>query len=565
MDGPLGPVAAEIAQALGVTALTARILVLRGHRDAKGARRFLDADLQDLHDPFLLNDMDAAADRIARAVRDGETIAVFGDYDVDGVTGASLVTLFLRELGAQVLPYVPNRFTEGYGLNLGAVRTLAEAGAKVLITVDCGVTSVEEAALARELGVDLIVNDHHEPGPAIPQAFALLNPKLAGNAFPFDGICGTGVAFHLLMALRARLREGGFFATHPEPNLLRYLDLVAIATVADLVPLVDVNRVLVKYGLREMAKSERAGVRALLEVGEINPARLNAGHLGFQIGPRLNAAGRLGSGLLGLELLTSGRIEDALPLARKLDEANRTRRRIEREIAEDAVAMVERETDWTARRALVYGSERWHQGVVGIVASRLVERFYRPTILIAFEGDEGRGSARSIEGFHLLDCMRACGDHLETYGGHKYAAGLRIRKDRLAGFREAFEAEAAERLDEGMLHPRLKIDAEVRFPELGGTFIDEVERLAPFGLGNARPVFVTRGADVRGVRILRGGHVKLRLSQDGVDFDAIGFGMEAVAPGPGAHIDIAFTAEPSTFGGGRRLELNLKDLRESAA
>lgn len=552
---------AQLARELRVTPLTARCLAARGFADPKEADAFLGTSLRSLHDPFLLEGMTEAADRIMAALAGGERIAVFGDYDVDGVTGAALLISFLREVGADPIPYVPSRFTEGYGLTEGAVRTLAERGARVLITVDCGVASVEPVEAARALGVDVIVCDHHEPGAALPRALALLNPKLPGSAFPFSGICGTGVAFKLATAVRKALRDAGRFDGGGEPNLRRYLDLVALATVADLVPLRDENRAFVKYGLEELVRAERPGLRALLDVAGVDPLRADAGTLGFQLGPRINAAGRLGEGMTGLALLTAPDAEAARPLARKLDDENRRRREIEREMAEEAAACVEREADWTARRSLVYGSERWHQGVVGIVASRLVERFHRPAILVAFEGETGRGSGRAIEGFHLLEALDACAGRLETYGGHKQAAGLTIRRDRFEAFRDDFERAAGAALSPEALRPRIKIDAEATFRDLSPPFAEELDRMAPFGLGNPRPTVVVRDVAVRSQRRIRGDGVKLKVSQDGRDLDAVMFRAGPRPPAPGDRMDVVCAPEINTFGGGRRLELTIKDFR----
>jgi len=554
--------AARLAEALRLHPLAARVLAARGHVDPVTAARFLEAPLADLPDPFTMKGMDAAVARIARALDAGERIACYGDYDVDGVTSTSLLAGFLRSAGGDVVTYVPHRLVEGYGLNRDAVARLAAQGVKLLVTLDCGITSVEEVRAAATLRVDAVVVDHHTVPVELPAASAILNPHQPGCAYPSKDLAAVGVTFALVMALRRRLREAGRFGPRrPEPNLKDALDLVALGTIADVVPLVAANRTLVRWGLEVLAKSRRPGVRALKRVAGIADGQpVTAGQVGFRLAPRINAAGRLDDAGRGVRLMLADDEETARALAEELDRENQARQEIERRILEEATE------DAAARvaagaRGLVLARDGWHAGVVGIVASRIVERFHRPAVLIALEGDGGKGSGRSIESFHLYDALAACAPHLARFGGHKHAAGVTVERGAVEGFRAAFEAHAAARLSEADLQPRCRIDGWIDDAELTDRAAADLERLAPFGAGHPEPVFALRRAPARGRTVGAAGvHLKLALGARGLD--AIGFGMGdragLCAEGP---VDAAFSVGFDEWDGTRRLQLKLRDVR----
>ncbi|EAU67260.1 single-stranded-DNA-specific exonuclease RecJ [Stigmatella aurantiaca DW4/3-1] len=510
--------------------------------------------------------MTSAVERLARALRLGEKITLYGDYDVDGVCSTSLLTLFLRQLGAQPATYIPHRLGEGYGLNLQAMDRIAQEGTRLLVTLDCGITSVAEVARARELGMDVVIVDHHTVPTTLPAAVAVLNPHQPGCDYPTKTLCAAGVAFNLCMGLRKHLRDEGFFATRKEPLLKGLMDLVALATVADVVPLTGANRILVAHGLQELTAARRPGVRALKEVAGVEPeAPVTAGQVGFRLGPRINAAGRLHDASLGLQLLTAESLEDARRLAGVLDRANAERQGIESSILTEALKQAE---SLPHARGLVLYAEGWHPGVIGIVASRVVERFHRPTVMVGVNEGIGKGSARSIEGFHLYDALHGCADMLSRFGGHKYAAGLTIEAGRLPAFREAFERIALERLTPEDLIPRCKVDAVVTPHELDERAVESLQRLGPFGQGNPEPVLVLRKQMAR-PRVLPPktghGHAHLKLALvDAPGVDAIGFGMAdrlSLVEGP---VDLAFQVGMDTFRGQRRVSLRLKDLRIAA-
>ena len=556
--------AARLAAALRLHPLAARVLAARGHSDPEEAVRFLEAPLQDLPDPFTMKGMNAAVARVARALEAGERIACYGDYDVDGVTSTSLLAGFLRAAGGDVVTYVPHRLVEGYGLNREAVVRLAGEGVRLLVTLDCGITSVEEVRAAAALGVDTVVVDHHTVPVELPAAAAILNPHQPGCAYPTEDLAAVGVTFAFVMALRRRLREAGRFGAHrPEPNLKDALDLVALGTIADVVPLVGANRTLVRWGLEALAKSRRPGVRALKRIAGIADGQpVTAGQVGFRLAPRINAAGRLDDAARGVRLLLATEDEPARTLAEELDRENQARQEIERRILEEATE------DAAARvaagaRGLVLAREGWHPGVVGIVASRIVERFHRPAVLVALENETGKGSGRSIESFHLHDALSACAAHLGRFGGHKHAAGVTLERAALGGFRAAFEAHAAAQLSDADLQPRCRIDGWVEDGDLTDRAATDLEKLAPFGAGHPEPVFALRRAAARGRTVgAAGAHLKLALGARGLD--AIGFGMgdraALCAEGP---VDAAFSVGFDEWDGTRRLQLKLRDVRRS--
>jgi single-stranded-DNA-specific exonuclease len=553
-------VRARLAGELGVSPLLARLLVNRQITEAGAATAFLGARLADhLRSPMLFRDMARASERILRAVTAGERVGIYGDYDVDGVSGSALLMRFLRAIGAEPLLYIPHRLRDGYGLNSGGVRQLAEAGARVMITVDCGAVSHREIGLAQSLGVDVIVCDHHQVSGTPLPAYAVINPIEADAGFPFAGLCGTGVAFYLAMGVRMLLRERGA----PVPDLRRYLDLVALGTIADMVPVVEENRVLVKYGLRELAGSDHPGIAALKRVSGV--AQLSTGAVGFRLAPRLNAGGRLDDAMRSVTLLTTGDADLAGRLAVGLDEENRARQTIEREMLDEAITRIDGAGGVDGRHSIVLASPVFHPGVVGIVASRMVERYYRPTVLIAAEaGGVGRGSGRSIAGLNLYDALASCRDCLERFGGHRMAAGLSIKLERVAEFAERLDAEVAARTQPEDFVPLTAIDAELSLRDIDAQCFADLDRLEPYGMGNPEPVFLTRAVRVRDRRIVGETHLKLLLEHDGRCLPAIGFGMADAKIVAGDRIDVLFSAMRSEWDGNKYVELRLRDLRPTA-
>jgi single-stranded-DNA-specific exonuclease len=555
-----GGAAARLAGALALHPLAARVLAGRGFVDPAAAEAFVAAKLADLPDPFGMKGMEPAVARIVRALSGGERIACYGDYDVDGVTSTVLLAGFLRAVGGDVVTYVPHRLVEGYGLNAGAVARLAAQGVSLLVTLDCGITAAPEVRAATALGLDTVVVDHHTVPVELPEAAAILNPHQPGCGYPSKDLAAVGVTFALLMALRRRLREAGRFGeARAEPNLKEALDLVALGTIADVVPLTGANRVLVRAGLEVLATTRRPGLRALKRVAGVADGQpVTAGQVGFRLAPRINAAGRLDDAGRGVRLLLEHDLGAAQALAEELDRENQSRQEIERHILDEATADARGRVAQGAR-GLVLARDGWHAGVVGIVASRLAERFHRPVVLVALEEGGGKGSGRSIEKFHLYEALAACSGHLVRFGGHRHAAGVTVARDAVEGFRRAFEAHAAERLSPEDLVPRTRIEGWVQPGEVTARAADDLARLAPYGAGHPEPVFALRG-EAAGARPVGAGGAHLKCAF-GRGLDAIGFGLgDRLALCAGA-VEAAFTLGFDEWDGTRRLQLRIRDLR----
>ncbi len=537
------------------------LLAGRGYGDPDDAKRFLRPLLEHLHDPALLADGTRAAERLARAVERHETILVHGDYDVDGVCATALYTRWLRALGADVVPFVPHRLRDGYDFGEAGLDAARRAGAALILTADCGTVAHEPVRRAREEGRDVIVTDHHSVGAALPPASALVNPQRPDCAYPDDGLCGTGVAFKMC-ELVGRALGADTGALHA------YLDLVALATVADLVPLQGENRVLVRHGLRRFATTGVPGLAALLDVSGVEPAGVTAGRLGFVVAPRINAAGRIGDSADALRLLLTEDGPEATELARKLDELNRRRQDEDRRTLDEALEILDAGYDPERDFGVVLAAEGWHPGVIGIVASRIVERIHRPTVLLALDGEAARGSARSIPGFNLYEAVAACANHLRRFGGHRQAAGMDVDRASVPAFREAFNAEARRRLSEVDLRPVLRLDAELPLAAADLQLVHWLEYLGPHGIGNPRPVFMARGIRLDGARIVGETHLKVGLRHETGAVDAIGFGLAGRHPpdglGPEGRYDVLFKLERNEWRGTARVQAQILDLRPSA-
>jgi single-stranded-DNA-specific exonuclease len=559
---PYNPdVVAALTHGLGIRRTTARILAGRKVESIDAARRFFAPSAADLHDPYLLTGMDRAIERVERAMAARERILIAGDYDVDGVTATALYLELFAWLGTPVAYRIPHRLTEGYGLTETGVRAAHEQGVSLLITADCGTTAHGPIELANSLGIDVIVTDHHEPQDRIPPAYALLNPHLPGSAYPERVLCAAGIAFKVAQALLGRRRS----LPGIDERLASVLDLVALGTVADVAPLRGENRYLVAEGLRALSAGRRVGVTALKTVCGVDGKRVDAGMVGFQLGPRINAVGRLAAAHSGVTLLTTTDPDVAIAAARELDTANQERRRIEEAMLEGAIAKVEQASDADRARSIVVADEAWHPGVIGIIASRLVDRRHRPAVVIAVGPDgKGKGSGRSIPGLHLTRALEECRDLFEGFGGHAAAAGLTIRADRIPAFRERFEAVVAAALTPDASQPILSLDDDVELGDVTFPLITELSRLAPFGMGNPEPLLASRGLAPRGARIVGNNHLKLLVRQaNAATFDAIGFGLGHLLPTDPSPIDLAYSARVDSWQGQDRIQLRLKDLRPS--
>lgn len=574
--------AAEIAEELHLSLPTAQLLVLRGCETPDAAHDFLAKRTELFHDPFQIKDMREAGMTLMRAVDTGKKIAIYGDYDVDGVTSVCALYLYLRSMGANVSYYIPSRITEGYGVSEEAVRRLAADGVQVIVTVDTGVTAVAEIALAYELGMQVVVTDHHECGETLPSAEAVVNPHRADDENPFKDLAGVGVVFKLLCALEI-LRNPDAPVSHCVRRVcLKYADLIAIGTVADVMPVRDENRLIVAFGLKRIEDDPREGVRALLnaansESKSAQKRRVTSSMIGFTLAPRINAAGRLGDAALAVQLFLSEDAESADSLARRLCDLNRQRQNEENRIADAAYARIDAEYDLTADPVVVLADEYWHHGVIGIVASRITERYGCPTVLISFERPEsgdapamaqpddlGKGSGRSVPGMNLYDALNACSDLLEKFGGHELAAGLTVRRDKLREFKERLNAYARTCFQEGLPAPTLEAECELTSEELTLEQAEELYALEPFGVANPVPVFVTYSMTIADITAVGAGkHIRFRMEKDGVSVTAMYFrhGLADIDAYPGERVDVMYQLDVNEFQGVRSLQMIVKDIR----
>jgi single-stranded-DNA-specific exonuclease len=550
----------RLSQALQVNTLIARLLAHRGLTEPESARRFLSSSLRsDLPSPFLMTGMELAAERLASAVTRGELVCVWGDYDVDGTTGTAALICFLREIGCNAIYYIPHRIDEGYGLNVEGIRQLHTRGVRVVVSVDCGVSNYTEIELAQSLGIDVVVVDHHQPPELLPPALAILNPHQTSCSFPDKGLCGAGLAFYLVIGLRAKLRDAGWFGGAEVPDIRRCLDVVTLGTIADMVPLRGVNRVLSRRGLEVLGGSTRPGILALKQVAGVAAGEITAGQVGFRLGPRINAAGRMDAALKVVEMLTTDSADEALRIAQELDGHNRDRQATEAKVLR--AAMEKAGAEIGDRYSLVLGEEGWHPGVLGIVAARIVERFYRPTVVVGFHEGVGKGSARGIRGFHMVEAFRGCADLLEKFGGHEYAAGLTIRQEKFSSFAERFEEMARQSLAPEHLTPVIDVDAELDFSQIGVELLRQIGELEPFGIGNPEPVFMTRGVEICERKGINGGS-RFKLRHAGRTFGAVAFGLEERWPETfPSKIDIVYRLNENEWNGTYAVELRLVDGR----
>jgi single-stranded-DNA-specific exonuclease len=543
---------AALARDLGAPAAFAALLLQRGVADQDDARRFLRPSRHDLHDSALLPDIGVAVERLAGAVRRGETIFVHGDYDVDGQCAAAIATRILRRAGARVVPFVPHRMRDGYDLSAAGVTAAREAGAALILALDCGTTAVDAVAEARGAGMDVVVVDHHLPGPARPEAAALVNPRRPDSVYPFPDLCAAALAFKLAQALAPALGI-------PDGSPWHFLDLVALATVADMVPLTGENRVLVRLGLRLIGASRWPGLAALVTTSGLGTRPIRAGHLAFVLGPRLNAAGRVGDAGDGLRLLLTDETNEAYALASQLERQNTERQALDQRTLEEALADLDQGFDPARDAGVVLARDTWHPGVIGIVASRVVQEIARPAFLVAFDGDLGKGSGRSVSRCDLHAALARCAGHLEKWGGHRMAAGLTVRRDRLDAFRDAFNQACAEQVPPAELSRTQRVDAVLPIAELTDGLERALQALEPTGMGNPGAVFGLRGLTLQGQpRRMGERHVRLSLSDGTGALRVVGFGLreevERVVQGSRGSFRAAVRIERNTWQGRDEVE-----------
>ena len=555
-----------LANEAGIPKSLASFLTLRGISSPDQALDHLSPRLAMLADPWLMKDMDSAIERLSIAIKRYEKIGIFGDYDADGVTASALLYLFFREIGIESEVYLPHREQDGYGLNRKGLDRLASQGCSLVITVDCGITAVDEVSYASANGIDIIITDHHEPGVTLPDAVAVLDPKRTECGFPFKELAGVGVAFNLVRALRSRLFETDFFGSATPPNLKKYLDLIAIGTVSDVVPMLGENRILVKSGLEVATAGNRPGVAALKKISSID-GNVDSMHLAFRVGPRINAAGRMAHAMTAFRLLVTGDEHEALQLARELDSLNAERQGEERLILREASRQLEA---MGPQPAYVLASESWRRGVVGIVASRIMEKVLRPVILLAVEGDEAIGSGRCPEALDLYGLLRECAHCLERFGGHRAAAGMKLSINDIEEFRGAITAACERRLREVDLTPALELDARITADQLiQPAFVEMYQQLEPFGAGYRAPLFALHGFSVKSAKRIGKGHLKVTLANGSSGSSGIS-GIEIVGWGHGDKLDLPWeqlevACEPgiNIWNGRRTLQLTLKDARHA--
>ena len=552
---------ASLKKEFNTSEIIAKVLANRGIESLKSSHNFFNPSNDQLHDPFMMKNMDIAVDRISKNIQNQKPILIFGDYDVDGTTGASLLYLGLKDLNAIVEYYIPHREKEGYGLSSGGIDYAHSIGADLLITCDCGINAFQPVDYANEHGVDIIITDHHIPDKKLPNAYAVLNPKQKGCEYPFKGLCGCGVAFKLISALSEKSGIGQNVG-------LNYLDLVALATSADMVPILDENRVLVHGGLDQLEESKSPGIHQLLVQTGLVGESLNVGKLVFGLAPKINAAGRMGDANRTVELLTTSDKTRAEELASILVRENKRRQLIQEDIVNDAIRLVHSQVDLENNKVVIIGSKGWHPGVVGIVASRIKDEFSRPAIVIAFDKEGiGKGSARSIPHLDLYEALSYAAKFLEGYGGHPMAAGLTVREDKFENFKSLFLRNVNKILTNDDLIPAISIDGEMALTDINSRFMRFLEKLGPFGPGNMRPKFVSRNLSISGQPRLMGNgeHIRFIVGQNGRNYPAVGFKLSSHYEDliRGVPVDIAYVVEVNQWQGQSNIQLNVRDIQLS--
>ena len=544
-----------------ISPVISQLLINRGMQDIDKIRAFLNSSISELYNPFLMEGMHEAVSRIKRAMDKREKILIHGDYDVDGVTATALLFSTLKNFGIEAVYYIPDRLTEGYGLGLNGVEEALNIKADLVITVDCGISSHEEVDALNKHGIDVIITDHHEPPRVLPKAYSIINPLQRGCAYPDKHLSGVSIAFKLCEALSSEFHDKNFW---------RHLDLVALGTIADIAPIIGENRMLVKEGLKLLKNNgSNKGIKALIEASGLKKDKIGAFEIGFILGPRINAAGRLGSASIAVELLLTDDDEKAKDLAGKLNEANKERQKIEKNTLKEAMSKIERDINFKDHKVIVLHNENWHTGVMGIVASRISDRFNRPAILISTKDGIGRGSGRSIENFHLFEALTSCEEFLREYGGHQYACGLTILEEKLPGFIKMMNELAQDTMTAENLIPSLVIDMDINLGTIDYKSVEDIAGLEPFGEGNPEPVFCSRNLRlVQPLRVLKGEHIKFQVTDGNKTFEAIGFGMAKdsdveLALKKNTEFDMAYSVSLNTWQGINTIQLKIEDIKPS--
>lgn len=550
-------VISEMMQQLHVPRPVARVLFNRGLRELEDVKRFVRPSTEHLHDPFLMRDMDKAVDRLILALREQEKILIHGDYDVDGITSTSLLYLFLKDLGGKVFYFIPDRTSEGYGISSTGLEAARTNGCSLIVTVDCGITSFEEVKNAQAMGIDIIVSDHHEVAEQIPEALAVIDPKRKDCDYPFKELAGVGVAYKLAQGITQNLNLD-------KEYIEKYLDLAAIGSAADIVPLVDENRVFVRLGLEKINTDGLEGITTLIETAGLHVGSIDVGRIIYGLAPRMNAVGRLGSASPAVELLITRNHQRAHQIARQLEEENNRRKEIDTRTLNEALTELPHYFNAEQDSAIVLAKDGWHPGVIGIVASRFIERFFKPTVMISIDNGIGKGSARSVPNYDLHSALKKCSDLLIQFGGHKYAAGLSIKEENIPQFRERFNQVTAETLTADDFVPKIKIDDELTFDNINQDLINMLDRLQPFGPRNSMPIFISENLEVMGEpHIVGREHLKFNVRQNGVTFGAIAFGRGSEIDRLKANrtIDLVYNLEKNRWMDQSAIRLKVKDLR----
>ena len=545
----------ELIKKYNLNILLATILVNKNITDEKVLSKFLHPTRNDFYDPFLMPDMELAVNRILKAIENKEKIIIYGDYDADGITSITVLKSFFKDLGIEVDSYIPNRLEEGYGLNKPAVKQIVEKGYELIITVDCGISAIEEIKYAKELGIETIVTDHHEVGEDLPDAIAVVDAKRKDNIYPCRDLAGVGVVFKLIQALAIKLKL-------KEEAFLKYLDIVCIGTISDIVPLVDENRVITKLGLMLVNQTRNIGLKSLLMSSGYK--KIDSTTISFGVAPRINACGRMGHAEEALKLFLSDNISEVQELTKRLNDYNIKRQEKEKSIYREALEMIEKE-HLDENDTIIVAGENWHHGVIGIVASKITELYFKPSILLCYEGDEAKGSGRSIPGFDLHEALMKCLDHIEKFGGHSMAIGITIKREELEEFRDSLEKVAREAHIEDIT-PIIQIDAKISLNDINKEMVESLKQLEPFGEGNKMPVFVIKNLKIDSIRALtEGKHLKLTLKEGNNIIDAIGFNMGELAEEYkiGNKIDVVGVLEINSFNGVDSVQINMKDIMKS--
>lgn len=550
-----------LSKAFGIHPIISQILFNRGYRDVESARRYLYPSLSDLHSPFLMKDMKKGVSRLLKAIRNKEKIIIYGDYDADGITSVVILYKFIKEITPDIDYYIPDRIEEGYGLKITAIDNFRKNNVGLIITVDCGISDIEQIAYAQSLGIDTIILDHHEISGPLPPSVASINPNREDCTFPFKGLAGVGIAYNFLIALRGTLSKEGFWENKNYPNLKEYLDIVALGTIGDIAPLIDENRIFTKIGLELITTGRRPGIKALKEVSGVDNQTIDSFKASFSLIPRINAAGRIASPAEAVKLLLTDDFSEARVLAEKLDSYNRQRQLMEKKILSDIIETINDDSSIEKKNALVFASDKWHPGIIGIVASRLVELYNRPAFVISLNNGVGKGSGRSVSGFNIYRGLHQCAHLLLSFGGHYHAAGISIKEENISEFAGLFDEITGSHFELPDVSSQITIDSECSIENINHDLIAQLELLAPFGSRNPEPLLYARNIKASSLIIVGNNHLKMWVNNNGPAIDSIWFNMGRHLDSlNGAVLDIVFTPQINNWNGSPDIQLKIKDV-----